>query len=495
MSTANDKPTRAFKVTGTHRPQTGAIDHDARTLQLGQPGQPGEPSAPAAAVRLPEIGDQVQGRWQWRLGEPLGRGGFGSVFLATRDPAAAGRQTGDQRDLIADPPETVAVKVFHPPEGLDPREMLLRELASMLALRCPHIPAVWDWCIEPALAMVVVSYFPAGSLIVHLAHNGPLPEPEVWRLLHDVLTALNAAHHASVLHLDIKPGNVLLDGEGGYALTDFGISQGKRVNEDIVAMGRGSPGYQAPEQLDNDRREFDARTDLYGVGVTVWTAITARRPDGDPELLSYEAGPGRMWTLPPPSRFQPEISGELEAIVMDLLLLDPDLRPGGAAEVLERVQRRLSGGPDQTGVAGAKVSEAEARMVVSELLDPVWASVCADPSGRRFMVRLRDGEALCEEAERSHHAWVLLRGRVRIEAGGRLLAHYDREGTFLGEVATLTGAARTASMRAEGEVWALLFNAAQLEDLVTRHPAVGIRMIHTLAARLARESRLRAEGK
>ena len=159
-------------------------------------------------------------------------------------------------------------------------------------------------------------------------------------------------------------------------------------------------------------------------------------------------------------------------------------------EVLGRLRRILTGGNTSKDEGLTDFEEDEARAVVEGLLDELWATVCSGPDAWSFLVRYRDGQLLCEVGEHSHFAFVLLRGAVRIERDGKLLHTETREGTFLGEVATLTGSPRTAAMRAQGDVWGMKMNAAELEEFIAMNPGIGIRMIHTLTERLVRESRL-----
>ena len=95
---------------------------------------------------------------------------------------------------------------------------------------------------------------------------------------------------------------------------------------------------------------------------------------------------------------------------------------------------------------------------------------------------------ICTERERSHTAYLLLQGSVRILQDDRVVAVERREGTFLGEVSTLTGARRTAGMQADGTVYMCVLNAAELEQFVTGNPAVGIRIIRSMAERIVRET-------
>ena len=433
-------------------------------------------------------GRELKGEYRWRLDKRLGTGGYGTVFKVTRVSSGA-----DAEDPT---PRLAAIKIFHPPKTGDPRVLLRRELAALLALKSDRIPRVFDHSIDLPSAFVVMAYYPHGSLFRYLQRFPQMPEREAWTLMRDLLTGLRAAHRAAVLHLDIKPANVLRDGRGGFVLTDFGITQGSHVGSDITASGLGSTGYQAPEQAGQHAELIDTRTDLWGVGVTVWSAITGIRVSKRPELLIADGFHG----LPSPRTFNRNISPQMDAAVMRLLVRDPAGRPGGAAEMLGYLRRQLSG----QGEAGADADQAtkatrdfdddEARGVIEGLVDPLWANVCSGPEAWTFLARYRSGTTLCTAGERSHFAFVLLSGKVNIERDGTVLHTETRQGTFLGEVATLTGSPRTATMRADGDVWGMVLNAAELEEFIAINPAVGVRVIHTLAERLVRESRLNATG-
>ncbi len=475
-------------------PKTPQLNHDApvarRPAGSKLPRATKSPETRAGTGRpLPveDVRDQLvpgrvlQGDYKWRLDKRLGKGGYGTVFKATRISAS-----GDRDDPT---PRLVAIKIFHAPQGGDPKMLLRRELAALLALKSDRIPRVYDHRIEGTHAFVAMAYYPHGSLFRYMQQFPKMAEREAWKLMRDLLTALRAAHRAAVLHLDIKPANVLKDGRGGFVLTDFGISQGSHVGTEVAASGLGSVGYQAPEQRDEEVDLIDTRTDLWGVGVTVWSCVTGVRPSKRPEL--YQAND--YHALPAPRRFNKLISPVLEDAIMRMLVRDPAGRPGGAAEMLGYMRKQLKGdrpASDPTDSGLGDFDEEEARRVVKGLLDPLWATVCSGPDAWSFLARYRDGDAICEVGDHSHFAFVLLAGKVRIERDGKLLHTETREGTFLGEVATLTGNPRTAAMRAAGDVWGMVLNAAELEEFIALNPAIGIRMIHTLAERLVREAKM-----
>jgi hypothetical protein len=174
---------------------------------------------------------------------------------------------------------------------------------------------------------------------------------------------------------------------------------------------------------------------------------------------------------------------------MELLYIDPSRRPGGTGEVLARIRAIASGfGLDTSTIASARrdpADPAEIARIIDTLVDPLWASICRGPGFDRYFVRFEDGETIAGVADPAQHTVLLLRGRIAVEADDRVVAIEAREGTFLGAISTLTGARRHANLRAIGDTWCCLFNEAELEQLVTCNPAVAVRMVRSMADRIA----------
>lgn len=465
-------------------PATSSELAEARSWSRPEESGPGgedEASAAQPEIQVPCFGTELRGRFRYRLMKRLGKGAFGSVFFARCLDADAWRE-----DV---PPERVAVKILFAPRRQDPRNLLKRELSALLALQHDRIPRVYDWSLDGDHAFAVMEYFPSGSLKDMMPLPGAVEESAVWRLLADLLSALSAAHKASILHLDIKPGNVLLDGNGGYVLTDFGVSQASRMNRGMIPTSVGTPGYQAPEQREGDFAKYDLRTDLWGVGATAYSMATGLNLAEHRHLLR-DGSEGETFGLPPISDTRMLFSRELEDVVMSMLQIDPARRPGSVAEVLARVEAIVNGsgfGADTVAATRrSSLDDAELEELIEGLVDPLMLSICRGRGFDRYFVKFEDGEPLCSEGEKSYYAFLLLRGTVRISRAGREIALLDREGTFLGEVATLTGLPRTASMTAVGTVWACVLNAAELERFVTCNPAIGLRVIRDMAERLSR---------
>lgn len=446
----------------------------------------GESTIDVLSIHAPQPGDELKATYRYRVLRRLGRGGFGSVFLARCLDA----DRGPRKDA---PPTLVALKVMARPDDPQARNSLKRELAALLAVRSDRIPKVYDWNLDGETCFAAMQYYPAGSLADAWPFLGRLSPEQTWRLLSDLMQALGAAHRASVLHLDVKPSNVLLDGNGGYVLTDFGVSHSSRMSKGLLhqgqlSIGLGTHGFRAPEQATAKVQNFDLRTDLWGVGATAWALFTGIDLNKRHDVLRTREQ-GNIFGLQALSDVALDCPPPLEEIVMELLYIDPARRPGGTGEVLARIRAIASGfGLDTATIASARraqVDPAEIAGVIDRLVDPLWASICRSPGFDRHFVKFEDGEPLAAVSDPAQHTVLLLSGGVRVELDDRVVAEENREGTFLGAISTLTGAQRFATLRAKGPTWCCLFNEAELEQLVTCNPAVAVRMVRSMADRIA----------
>jgi serine/threonine protein kinase len=441
----------------------------------------------APEAKLPEEGHILSARYRYQVLRPLGRGGFGSVFLA---------RCLDSAEEAADPshpPELVALKVMARPNDPQARNSLKRELAALLAVRHDRIPKLYDWNIDGETCFAAIQYFPAGSLADAWPFLGRLSAEQTWRLLSDLLQALGAAHRASVVHLDVKPSNVLLDGNGGYVLTDFGVSHSARMSKGLLhqgqlSIGLGTHGYRAPEQASAKVQNFDLRTDLWGVGATAWALFTGIDLNKRQDVLRTREQ-GNIYGLQTLSDIALDCPPPLEEIVMELLQIDPARRPGGTGEVLARIRAIASGfGLEAATIASARrsaIDPSEIAHVIENLVDPLWASICRGPGLDRYFVRFEHGETIVGVTDPARHTVLLLSGAVSVHVDDKEVAAETREGTFLGAISTFTGAPRQAALRAKGLTWCCLFNEAELEQLVTCNPAIAVRMVRSMADRIA----------
>ena len=250
----------------------------------------------------------------------------GRFQVLERVPGGGGAQASVYRGRDPDTGADVAVKVLGSPFESYARSLLdalvgdqevedMRHEAEVLrALRHPNIVAVLEAGDDPRHGpYVVTEWAPGGDLRGRLdrAEGGRLAIEEAERIARDVLAGLEAAHAAGIVHLDVKPANILLDLEGRAKLVDFGIA-GDGVARSLG--GRGTPDYMAPEQEDPTAADFSPATDLYAVGVVLFEMLTGRLPERDDD----------------PRRLRPETSESTARCVATALSKDPAARHSSA---------------------------------------------------------------------------------------------------------------------------------------------------------------------
>jgi serine/threonine-protein kinase len=202
----------------------------------------------------------------YELESEIGRGGMSVVYRA--------------RDLRLN--RTVAIKVLPPELAYDPaiRTRFTREAQTAAQLSHAHIVPIFDVGEREGIAYLVMAMVTGGNLGALLMREPRQPIEEVRRLLREIADALAYAHLHGVIHRDIKPDNILLDGDTGRAMvTDFGIARAMEAGTRLTLTGIavGTPAYMSPEQAVGER-ELDGRSDIYSVGVLGYQMLTGRMP-------------------------------------------------------------------------------------------------------------------------------------------------------------------------------------------------------------------------
>lgn len=272
---------------------------------------------------------------RYELGQVLGRGGMAEVHLA--HDTRLGR--------------TVAVKTLRADLARDPsfQARFRREAQSAASLNHPAIVAVYDTgedYIEGISIPYIVMEYVDGSTLRELLHSGRrlLPERSMEMTI-GILQALEYSHRAGIVHRDIKPANVMLTRNGQVKVMDFGIARamgdsGMTMTQTAAVIGTAQ--YLSPEQAKGE--QVDARSDLYSTGCLLYELLTVRPPFvGDsPVAVAYQ----HVREEPqPPSVFDPEITPEMDAIVLKALVKDPDYRYQSADEMRQDIEACLDGQP------------------------------------------------------------------------------------------------------------------------------------------------------
>ncbi len=237
------------------------------------------------------------------LGE-LGRGGMATVHLARDD--ASGR--------------TVALKVLHPHLAGDgsARRRLARELAATREVRHPAVLPVHEAIEAEGTVALVMPACADGPLLEAVERDGVLDEARLRRLLEEVGGALAEAHRVGVLHRDVSPGNVLLDGDR-FRLADFGVAR-VAAGHTATTSALGTPGYAPPEAWDG--AGWDPRADAWSLGAVLWFAATGGPPFGGATALEAVERQLRG-ERPALATLRPDLPPDLVARVE--ALLEPDV--------------------------------------------------------------------------------------------------------------------------------------------------------------------------
>jgi serine/threonine protein kinase len=219
-------------------------------------------------------------------------------------------------------------------EGQDPAAIVSFEMEQMIMPRItgPHVPqfiAAGDFAVHP---YIVMERLPGKSLLQHLP-DLPLPYDEVAQLGWKIATALDDIHRQHVIHLDVKPSNVLFRPSGEAVLIDYGLSRHLQLPDlmqEEFRLPYGTAPYMAPEQLLGARH--DPRTDQFALGVLLYFFSTGVRPFGESERLSTMKR--RLWEDPkPPRRLREDYPPWLQEIVLRCLEAEPAWRYPSMAQL------------------------------------------------------------------------------------------------------------------------------------------------------------------
>ncbi len=262
----------------------------------------------------PAIGSTLGG---YRVDALIARGGMGVVYRATH--LALDRQ--------------VALKVIahHLADDESFRERFLRESRLAARLDHPNVVPVYDAREDDGELIVAMQLIEGGDLKSRIATGGPLPPDEAVALLGQVAGALDAAHAAGIVHRDVKPHNILLEGDRAF-LTDFGLA--KALGDSGVLDGASIAGtveYMSPEQWQG--RSVGPAADVYSLGCVLYEALTGIVP------YARQA-----------EDTEPEIPEGLDAVIERAVAKDPDERYRSATGLIDAAREREGAAPAATRV-------------------------------------------------------------------------------------------------------------------------------------------------
>ena len=279
---------------------------------------------------------------KYELGKELGRGGFGSVFVA--------------RDVSLD--REVALKFMHAEHTASAEivRRFLQEARSAAKVVHAGIVTVFE-CgqLADGVAYIAMELLHGETLTSRLSRRGRLAPAAAVEIARQIASALEAAHHAGIVHRDLKPDNIFLVSDAAMPsgervkVLDFGIA--KLAQPETTAssvhthsmMVFGTPRYMSPEQC-RSSANIDHRSDIYSLGCILFELVVGRAPfDGEVgELIAKH-----QMVAPPTARSErPELPAALDDLIAKMLAKDPAQRP----QTMMAVQRALAGEPEVSGI-------------------------------------------------------------------------------------------------------------------------------------------------
>ncbi|TML60429.1 MAG: serine/threonine protein kinase [Actinobacteria bacterium] len=208
------------------------------------------------------VGETIAGRYE--LKEVVGHGGMSTVYKA--------------HDSLLE--RNVALKVLHQQYNEDEEfvERFKREARSVAQLQHPNIVTVIDRGEEDGRQYIVFEYIDGENLKELVVRKGRLDVRPALEIALEIARGLSFAHESGLVHRDVKPQNVLLNGDGGAKVTDFGIARSLEVERSMTQTGTvlGTSNYIAPEQAGG--QPVDAHTDVYSLGIVLYEMLTGELP-------------------------------------------------------------------------------------------------------------------------------------------------------------------------------------------------------------------------
>jgi serine/threonine protein kinase len=327
--------------------------------------------------------ETVGGRY--RLGEPLGHGGMGEVFVA--------------HDLRLD--REVALKLLRAnlaeQDGM--RERVVAEARLAARLTHPNVVAVLDTGEQAGRPFVVMELLSGRTLRDEL-RGGPMPPERVRDVALQVLRALAAAHALGIVHRDVKPGNVLDAGVGTWKVADFGIAKWVHADETLTGTGEllGSPAYLAPERIDG--AQAGPASDLYAVGVLMYEALLGRKPfvGDDPFALADAI---RRGAYEEPTAILPDADPGLVGVIGRAMRLDPRDRYE-SAEAMAEALREDDASPEATTLFTEEAAEPR----IDDADDDVTATRPVPPMDRTARLPTIQSEQPARRRRVPRAAWI-----------------------------------------------------------------------------------------
>lgn len=265
---------------------------------------------------------------RYRITERIGIGGMAEVYKA--QDQTLGRM--------------VAVKVMLPQYAADPdfAARFKQEAASAANLQSPFIVNVYDWGQDSGTYYIVMEYVRGTDLKSAILQRGAINQRKVAEIGSQVCQALSVAHNQDIIHRDVKPQNIMVQPDGNVKVMDFGIARAKNSVKSQTSSVLGTAHYISPEQAQG--KELNGASDMYSLGCVLYEAATGKLPFDGPDAVSVAMKQVQEEPVPP-SQIKPDLSPDLEAIILKAMDKNPYNRFSTARDMKQALDDFLMGRP------------------------------------------------------------------------------------------------------------------------------------------------------
>ena len=387
------------------------------------------------------------GRYQ--IVKQLGKGSMGVVYLG-KDPYIERR---------------VAIKVYRLPNDTSPEKIeaykkrFFVEAQSAGRLMHPNIVTIYDADLQQEFYYITMEYIDGSTLEKYCKPDNLLPTERVLKIIFNVCKGLEYAHQNGVIHRDIKPSNIILSQSGQVKITDFSIAYVKRGQSTLVKGLFGSPSYMSPEQVKEEL--ITERNDIFSLGSVLYELLTGKKAfEGENEYsIMYKI----VNNDPPPIlELKPELPKIFADICSKALAKDPSQRYQCSMDFaydLRLALHSLSEIPKET-------HDIELLSYIKDL--PFFNTFTENQIDQILsacdLVKVEKGETIIKEGEIDDTFYILISGKVVVKTGSKRVAVLEK-GQCFGEMAYLTGEARSATIISKEECILLKISSTLLEGL------------------------------
>jgi len=411
---------------------------------------------------------------KFQLRKVLGKGASGTVYLAL--------DTFSGND--------VALKVLNPAVLSDPRlensaiPQFLNEASLAGKLAHPHIASILEASVDAGGGYIALEYIPGGDLAQYATPSKLLTAEQAIQVAFKCCGALDYAFRQGVVHRDIKPANIMVVSGTNIKVADFGAAYLKTSEAAKAADSTqivGTPFYMSPEQINGE--ELGMHSDMFSLGVVLYELFTGRRPFLASRLdeLFHKI---QIDSTTPPSEVRPDLSPDVDAILLRMLSKRPGNRYGNWAEAALDIARvgRLT--IAQRDIPDSEKFTALRKVPLLERLDDaeIWQLVHA---GR--WSRLAARTPVVKEGDAGKSLFFLGSGRAKVTKQGRLL-NLLNAGEYFGEMAYIKAGAlpRQATVEAVDDVLVAEFESAMLAGTTMKcQLQLNTALLHSMTDRLS----------